>query len=155
MELAELEQRRLYEEYWAKVEERFKAADENLDLFLRDYIALKRLPSPAPVGRYRIDRVYDEFKDFKRSHTEGLEALLKDIRRFSGYYLDLLGHGAKPGAFAEPMSYCKAMGTTHAVLGMKLYDRNQEGASRRLQSKCRPLERLCQESRRLDRGRDA
>ena len=113
MELDERKQTFLYEEYWAKIEEPFKRTGVNLDLFLRDYIALKSTPpSPAPIIRYRADRVYDE----------GLEVLLKDLRRFAGYYLALLGHGAKPGILAEAMRHCRSLITQHTVLGMRLYD---------------------------------
>ena len=51
-----------------------------------------------------------------------MEALLKDLRRFAGYYLALRGHGAKPGILAEAMRHCCSLITAHAVLGMKLYD---------------------------------
>ena len=79
-------------------------------------------PSPAPITRYRADRVYEEFKGFKRKRAEGLEALLKDLHRFAEYYLALLGHRAKPGILAEAMRHCRSLITAHAVLGMRLYD---------------------------------
>ena len=123
MGLDESEQTHLYNKYWRKIEHRFRNASGNLDYFLRDYIALKTLPpKPAAVSQPRADRIYDEFKEFRRNPMRDLEALLQEMMRFAGYYLDLLGNQLKPGVLGEAMRHVRALGTTHAVLGMKLYD---------------------------------
>ena len=133
MGLGELEQTRLYDQYWSKIENLFRSAssrrtNKTFDYFLRDYITLKTVPpNPAEVSqprkdRIRADRIYDEFKEFRHNDRQDLEALLQEMMRFAGYYLDLLGHRSEPGRLSEAMRQVCSLGTTHAVLGMKLYD---------------------------------
>lgn len=122
MGLAEPEQTRLYEKYWSKIENLFRDANRDTDFFLRDYVVLKTLPPrPSAVHQPRADRIYDEFKEFRRIHPQDLEELLDEMVRFAGYYLDLVGRPTKQGALFDAMRHVRSLGTTHAVLGMKLY----------------------------------
>ena len=128
LDLKEHEQTRLYERYWLKIENSFRSASGRLDHFLRDYVFLKSLaPKPSSVNQPRADRIYEAFKEFKRNQEVDLEDLLKDIERFSKYYLALLEPSAKRGGLAEAMRHVRSLGTTHIVLGMKLYDHHANG----------------------------
>lgn len=123
MNLSEAEQTRLYEKYWSKIEHLFRNANRDPDFFLRDYVVLKTLPpKPNAVSQPRRDRIYDGFKEFRRKHPWDLEELLREMVLFAGYYIDLLGPWADQSTLFDAMRHVRSLGTTHAVLGMKLYD---------------------------------
>lgn len=124
MGLPEPKQTRLYEKYWSKIENLFYDANRVPDLFLRDYIVLKTLPTrPNAVRQPRIDHIYNEFKEFRRKYPKDLEELLQEMVRFAGYYLDLVGWPTEQGSLFDAMRHVRSTSTTtHAVLGMKLYD---------------------------------
>ena len=74
MGLPETEQTRLYDDYWSKLESLFHTAGSSPDIFLRDYIALKR----RSTTQTRADRIYREFKDFWQEPNEvSLDEALK------------------------------------------------------------------------------
>lgn len=78
-------QTRLYEEYWQRMEEAFgqEAYGAQFDSFMRDYLTVRT----GSISR--IDDVYEAFKTYAKSapvHNDGIEALVKDIRTFAGYY---------------------------------------------------------------------
>ncbi len=123
MGLGESEQTRLYERYWSRMEGLFRDAKRVPDFFLRDYIVLKTLPpKPSAVSQPRTDRIYEEFKEFRHKHPQDLEELLQEMVQFAGYYLDLVGPRSEQSALLDAMRHVRSLGTTHAVLGMKLYD---------------------------------
>ena len=119
MELVEMEQTRLYNTYWQPIETLFRRTNRRLDWFLRDYMAL----AMKSTVQTRIDRIYDAFKDFKDgSAHDSLETLLQEMHRFAGYYVMSLS--AVPGESKELLEakrYVRSLTTTHAILGMKLY----------------------------------
>ena len=123
MGLDESEQTRLYERYWSRMEGLFRDANRVPDFFLRDYIVLKTLPpKPSAVSQPRADRIYDEFKEFRRKHPQDLEELLQEMVQFAGYYLDLVEPRAEQNPLFDAMRHVRSTSTTtHAVLGMKLY----------------------------------
>lgn len=123
MNLSEAEQTRLYEKYWSKIEHLFRNANRDIDFFLRDYVVLKTLPpKPNAVSQPRRDRIYDGFKEFRRKQPQDLEELLQEMVQFAGYYLDLVEPRAEQSPLFDAMRHVRSLGTTHAVLGMKLYD---------------------------------
>jgi uncharacterized protein with ParB-like and HNH nuclease domain/predicted transport protein len=78
-------QTRLYEEYWRPMEQDFgqEAYGTQFDSFMRHYLTVRTGDIP------REREVYEAFKDY--SHTTpvreaGIEALVKDIRAFAGYF---------------------------------------------------------------------
>jgi uncharacterized protein with ParB-like and HNH nuclease domain/predicted transport protein len=75
-------QTKLYEQYWRPMEVDFgqEAYATHFDSFMRHYLTLKTGEIP------NVREVYDAFKDYARSQTTGVEALVSDIRRFAGYY---------------------------------------------------------------------
>ena len=121
MGLDEPDQTRLYQNYWSRIESLFRRANRALDFFLRDYIALK---TKATV-QVKSDRIYDSFKEFRTGLpvAYSLEALLEDMGRFANYYLSLLSTPTGENkALADAQRNLRSLGTTHAVLGMQLYD---------------------------------
>ena len=79
-------QKHLYEHYWRPMELDFGQENYNtyFDGFIRHYLTLKNR-GKIPV----INRVYESFKEYARSpeiQSQGVEALVKEIRRFSRYY---------------------------------------------------------------------
>ena len=120
MGLPETEQTRLYDDYWSKLESLFHAAGSSPDIFLRDYIALKR----KSTTQTRADRIYREFKDFWQELDEGsLDERLNDIVIFARYYVYLLLPSMiEQASIATAMRNLRLFGTTHATLIMRLYD---------------------------------
>ena len=82
-------QTELYEKYWFPMEQSY-GNDYNVtfDWFMRDYLSVKTGTIP------RIDRVYDEFKNFTASTLTpyGMIDVVKDIFQFSNYYVNMFLH---------------------------------------------------------------
>ena len=122
MGLAEAEQTRLYNEYWSKLEDDFRRAGSVPDSFLRDYIALRQQSST----QLRSDEIYGEFKAYRHSQDgESTEALLANMVKFGRYYASFLWPdriSSKPLADAIRQVQGEGIGSTHAMLVVKLYD---------------------------------
>lgn len=78
-------QTRLYEQYWQPMESDFgqEAYSTHFDGFMRHYLTVKTGEIP------RFGAVYEAFKNYARSPRmleAGMEAIVADIRRFSGYF---------------------------------------------------------------------
>ncbi len=81
-------QTRLYEEYWRPMELDFgqEAYGTQFDSFMRHYLTVRTGEIP------REREVYEAFKDYSRStpvRDAGIEALVKEIRAFAGYFCAL------------------------------------------------------------------
>ena len=79
-------QTHLYESYWRPMELDFGQEDYNnyFDGFIRHFLTFKN-HGKIPV----MNRVYESFKEYTHSpeiQTQGVEALVKEIRLFSKYY---------------------------------------------------------------------
>ena len=122
MELEESEQTRLYEKYWKRIEDIFRKANRTPDLFFRDYIALKM----RTTSQARADQIYDAFKEFrgKTAAEFPLGDLLQDMTRFADYYVSLIGSASgQSKQIFEAIRNVRSLGTTtHALLGMRLFD---------------------------------
>lgn len=78
-------QTRLYEQFWRPMEVDFgqEAYTSSFDSFMRHYLTVKTGAIP------RIDQVYSAFKAHARASNidqTGVEALIKDVREFAGYF---------------------------------------------------------------------
>lgn len=78
-------QTRLYEQYWRPMEVDFGAEANSwrFDSFVRDYLTLKTRSIP------RVEDVYEAFKDYTNTKPiveAGIEALVKDLRRYAHHY---------------------------------------------------------------------
>jgi len=81
-------QTRLYEEYWRPMEQDFgqEAYGTQFDSFMRHYLTVRTGDIP------REREVYEAFKDYSRTkpvQDAGIEALVKEIRAFAGYFCAL------------------------------------------------------------------
>lgn len=81
-------QTRLYNQYWRPMEQAFgqESYDSHFDSFMRHYLIVKTGDIP------RLDDVYAAFKTYARSDSVaelGIEALVKDIRRYSQFYCSM------------------------------------------------------------------
>ena len=131
MGLQVTEQTRLYQEYWQRIESLFRGQDGTINdtamnLFLRDYIALKQ----KATRESQIPHIYEEFKRYRDdlSPEITLEQLLSDIRRFAGYYATWNGRGTMLSArLTESMRNVRSRGNTTGVLIMRLYDCHASG----------------------------
>lgn len=80
-------QTKLYETYWRAMEKDFgqEAYIEYFDRFMRDYLTIKTGEIP------NLRSVYESFKRYAASQVNlGVEALVADIRRFAGYYCNMV-----------------------------------------------------------------
>lgn len=89
-------QTRLYEDYWRLMEQDFgqEAYGTQFDSFMRYYLIVRTGSIP------REDEVYEAFKGYSRTkkvQDDGIEALVKDIRAFAGYYC-AMALGSEPKA---------------------------------------------------------
>lgn len=89
-------QTRLYEDYWRPMELDFgqEAYGTQFDSFMRHYLTVRTGDIP------REGDVYEAFKDYSRTTTAidaGIEALVKEIRAFAGYFC-ALALGNEPNA---------------------------------------------------------
>lgn len=79
----------LYEKNWFPMEQSFgNEYSSSFDWFMRDYLSVKTGTIP------RIDRVYDEFKNYRLSNKspETIKEVVGDIHKFSGYYVKMVLH---------------------------------------------------------------
>ena len=86
MDVEPAQQEKLYKNYWHPMEKVFgqKNYSKYFEEFMRHYLTLKLRRVP------KQDQVYAEFKDYKQSKysqdENDIEALIKDIHKFSNYY---------------------------------------------------------------------
>lgn len=82
-------QTELYEKYWFPMEQSYgNEYTASFDWFMRDYLSVKTGSIP------RIDRVYEEFKNYLQRGGVSLTIteVVQDIHRFSGYYVNMVLH---------------------------------------------------------------
>ncbi len=82
-------QTELYEKYWFPMEQSYgNEYTASFGWFMRDYLSVKTGSIP------RIDKVYDEFKNYVHStkSPESIADVVQDIYKFSGYYVNMVLH---------------------------------------------------------------
>jgi uncharacterized protein with ParB-like and HNH nuclease domain/predicted transport protein len=82
-------QTELYEKYWFPMEQSYgNDYASHFDWFMRDFLSVKtgRIP--------RIDRVYDEFKNYVQGGEtpKDIAEVVRDIYKFSNYYVNMVLH---------------------------------------------------------------
>ena len=120
MGLEETEQTRMYDDYWSKIETLFRKSGSDPDVFLRDYIALRQ----RTTTQARADRIYSEFKVFRReSEPEPLNDLLEDMVRFARYFVAFWRpEQVASRELAIAMRQVRSLGSAQAILVMRLYE---------------------------------
>ena len=121
MRIDESEQAELYDKYWSKVDDYFRASADGFDYFLRDYIALQTKSSQP----FRLDQIYTRFKDYWHTRDAGstTEDELIKIKRIARTYASFLGTKEIQREWLAPaMRSMRSLGTTQGVLVMQLYE---------------------------------
>lgn len=72
----------LYEDHWRPMELAFgqEAYSTQFDAFMRHYLTLKAGDIP------NVRAVYQAFKDYAATCTDGIDALIADVHTFAGYF---------------------------------------------------------------------
>ena len=118
MGLEESEQTSLYEIYWKKIEMYFQRYGPYIDLFLRDYVAIKKESSTF----IKSPQIYEEFKNYKSSCKLTSKDILEDLLKYARHYAEFMFADSKS---CEELHNLKVYGNTHAILLMKLGDLRQ------------------------------
>lgn len=135
MGLPEQDQTRLYQDYWSKIETLFRGADGSivdtaLNMFLRDYIALKQ----NFTQETQIPRIYEQFKKLANNIATGatmceLERRLDEMLRFARYYAAWDRRIEAPTAkLTEAVRNLRRQGNTTGMIVMRLFDLYESGA---------------------------
>ena len=76
-------QKNLYESYWRPIEQDFgqQGYVERFDFFLRDYLIMTE-----KKNNIRLDRAYEEFKNYYEEKDFSKEEIIKRLRKYSKYY---------------------------------------------------------------------
>ncbi|NLJ65409.1 MAG: DUF262 domain-containing protein [Christensenellaceae bacterium] len=82
MNLSPKKQEEYYENYWYKIE---KNTEYHVDLFIRDYLSIKRQLTPP------MKRIYFEFREYVQENRIDIELLLIDLLNYSQLYKILIG----------------------------------------------------------------
>ncbi|WQU07684.1 DUF262 and DUF1524 domain-containing protein [Helicobacter pylori] len=72
-----------YNQYWRAMEEDFKQNETLFNQFVRHYLTIK-------IGKIPNEkRVYEAFKDYRQKEGIGIEDLLKDLKKYCGYFCQI------------------------------------------------------------------
>ncbi|MCQ2675230.1 DUF262 and DUF1524 domain-containing protein [Helicobacter pylori] len=72
-----------YKKYWRAMEEDFKQNETLFNQFVRHYLTIK-------IGKIPNEkRVYEAFKDYRQKEGIGIEDLLKDLKKYCGYFCQI------------------------------------------------------------------
>ncbi len=83
METEVKKQEGFYNQYWRAMEEDFKQNETLFNQFVRHYLTIKTGNIP------NIKRVYEAFKDYRQKEGIGIEDLLKDLKKYCGYFCQI------------------------------------------------------------------
>ena len=96
------EQKKLYNEYWHKIEILFEKNDGNFDKFIRDYLTVKT--DKVPVFR----NIYPDFKKFSREME--VNDLVKDIYKYAFYFKAIAFGGEENPKLKDSLDSLRSMG---------------------------------------------
>ncbi|MCQ2746780.1 DUF262 and DUF1524 domain-containing protein [Helicobacter pylori] len=83
METEVEKQKDFYNQYWRAMEEDFKQNETLFNRFVRHYLTIK-------IGKIPNEkRVYEAFKDYRQKEGIGIEDLLKDLKKYCGYFCQI------------------------------------------------------------------
>lgn len=120
MNLSEVPQTVLHEQYWSKIDDLFRSNDRVFANFIRDFLALRNQPAKLETA----NRVYTAFrKEFSSLGNDParLEPLLSDLlRRARQYAAFTIGSGSDERARA--FSHLRHLGDVPAILIMRLLE---------------------------------
>lgn len=96
------EQKKLYNDYWHKIEILFERNNGNFDKFIRDYLTVKT--DKVPVFR----NVYSDFK--KYSAQKDVHGLVKDIHKYAFYFKSIAFGGEENPKLKDALDSLRSMG---------------------------------------------
>ena len=96
------EQKKLYNEYWHKIEILFEKNEGNFDKFIRDYLTVKT--DKVPVFR----NIYPDFKKFSREME--VNDLVKDIYKYAFYFKAIAFGGEENPKLKDSLDSLRSMG---------------------------------------------
>lgn len=79
----EEKQKNFYNGYWRAMEEDFKQNETLFNRFVRHYLTIKTGEIP------NIKKVYKAFKDYQQKEGIEIEDLLKDLKKYCGYFCQI------------------------------------------------------------------
>ncbi|WQZ69574.1 DUF262 and DUF1524 domain-containing protein [Helicobacter pylori] len=83
METEVEKQEDFYNQYWRAMEEDFKQNETLFNQFVLHYLTIK-------IGKIPNEkRVYEAFKDYRQKEGIGIEDLLKDLKKYCGYFCQI------------------------------------------------------------------
>lgn len=83
METEIKKQEGFYNGYWRAMEEDFKQNETLFNQFVKHYLTIK-------IGKIPNEkRVYEAFKDYRQKEGIGIEDLLKDLKKYCGYFCQI------------------------------------------------------------------
>ncbi|QQW70330.1 DUF262 and DUF1524 domain-containing protein [Helicobacter pylori] len=83
METEVEKQEGFYNQYWRAMEEDFKQNETLFNQFVRHYLTIK-------IGKIPNEkRVYEAFKDYRQKEGIAIEDLLKDLKKYCGYFCQI------------------------------------------------------------------
>ncbi|GCF11075.1 DUF262 and DUF1524 domain-containing protein [Dictyobacter arantiisoli] len=119
------EQKRIYNEYWYPIEQKFRYGGNGdyFDRFMRDYLTLKQSSIP------NIDKVYTTFKQYHRTkYRVTIQEIIKDISRFAEYYANLAFLHEKDVHIKQVMQNINALKVDVAYpFFLEIYDDYKQG----------------------------
>lgn len=96
------EQKKLYNEYWHKIEILFEKNEGNFDKFIRDYLTVKT--DKVPIFR----NIYPDFKKYSRKIN--VHDLVKEIYKYAFYFKSIAFGGEENPQLKESLDSLRSMG---------------------------------------------
>lgn len=114
------EQETFYRNYWEPLEQ--TVGHEDLDKFIRYYLAVKTREL------YSENRLYFEFKDYRRDSHLPIESIFKDMNEYAGYYNAIVNPEKEKTEYSEILERINKLTVkTYIPLAMDLFKAKSDG----------------------------
>lgn len=114
------EQETFYRNYWEPLEQ--TVGHEDLDKFIRYYLAVKTREL------YSENRLYFEFKDYRRDSHLPIELIFKDMNEYAGYYNAIVNPEKEKTEYSEILERINKLTVkTYIPLAMDLFKAKSDG----------------------------
>ncbi|MGL2365150.1 GmrSD restriction endonuclease domain-containing protein [Helicobacter pylori] len=92
-------QKVFYKKYWRDMEEDFKQNETLFNQFVRHYLTIKTRKIP------NINKVYEDFKDYRQKNGIEIEDLLKDLQKYCRYFCQIVFKKEKDKGLNKALSF--------------------------------------------------
>ncbi|WP_139543124.1 DUF262 and DUF1524 domain-containing protein [Helicobacter pylori] len=99
MGLEPKKQKVFYKKYWRDMEEDFKQNETLFNQFVRHYLTIKTRKIP------NINKVYEDFKDYRQKNGIEIEDLLKDLQKYCRYFCQIVFKKEKDKGLNKALSF--------------------------------------------------